>query len=453
MTCRWITLALAALAPCLSLAQNLTENAQADLKQALQELRAQREQIADEKAALLHQFNELEAQVRQQRRDWELLKVTAGAQGARYEERRQRLEKLEQQYGALQAALAEYHTELQTNLPAPELPLFQEQFQDTDGDMTPAQAKSLLTYGLERIQEAEGGQIMTGEAIAPNGELLDGKFFYWGPMAYFQADWSGQAGFASEDVGLAPRLAPFANAQSAEQLKRAMEGQSATLPVDPSNGRALQLTQHQESIADHIRSGGVWVWPILTLAGLALLVAVFKFFQIASVRLPRESTFQGLLATLREGKTDEVRERLSKWSNPSRSILTEALDRLEQPREVLEDFLLEHIIRWQMRWERGLAILAVTAGVSPLLGLLGTVTGMISTFRLIGVYGSGDARPLSGGISEALVTTELGLIVAIPALILHAMLSRKTQSLTSDLEGMVTRFIDELPQKKEDAGG
>jgi len=450
---RWLIIALACLVPCLASADDLEEQARADLAQSLEQLSAQRETIAAEKATLLARYNELEARVRQQRREWDMLKLTAGAQGARYDEQRRQLEQLELQYGALQAALADYLAELQTNLHSAELTDFQERVGSMDGQVNPQQARELLDYGLTRLSDANGGRVLPGDIIGPTGEVLAGKFFLWGPMQYFHSDWSSQAGFAADANGLLPRLEPFTDAASSNELKQAIEGEQATLPVDPSNGRALRLTQESESIGDHIRSGGVWAWPILGLAALAILVAVYKFAEIIQVRFPADQEFDEALAELRAGKIAAVRARMAQWREPSRTVLTEALERLNQPREVLEDHMLEYVIRWQMRWERGLAVLAVTAAVSPLLGLLGTVTGMIATFRLIGVYGSGDARPLSGGISEALVTTELGLIVAIPALIVHAFLSRKTQSLTSDLESIATRFIDEMPRKETPSDG
>jgi biopolymer transport protein ExbB len=81
---------------------------------------------------------------------------------------------------------------------------------------------------------------------------------------------------------------------------------------------------------------------------------------------------------------------------------------------------------YMTRW---LPIVALTAGVSPLLGLLGTVTGMIKTFQLISLFGAGDAKLLSSGISEALITTEFGLVVAIPALLMHAYLQRRVKKI------------------------
>jgi biopolymer transport protein ExbB len=92
------------------------------------------------------------------------------------------------------------------------------------------------------------------------------------------------------------------------------------------------------------------------------------------------------------------------------------------------------LVAERSRLERFLGAIAVTATVSPLLGLLGTVSGMISTFNMMTLFGAGDPSIVSGGISEALVTTELGLIVAIPALIMHALLSRKAGSYVESLE-------------------
>jgi len=89
-------------------------------------------------------------------------------------------------------------------------------------------------------------------------------------------------------------------------------------------------------------------------------------------------------------------------------------------------------------------LIALTAATAPLLGLLGTVTGMIQTFQLITLFGTGDAQTLSGGISEALITTQFGLMVAVPALIVHALLSRKSKGVISNMEQTSIGFINGL---------
>ena len=97
--------------------------------------------------------------------------------------------------------------------------------------------------------------------------------------------------------------------------------------------------------------------------------------------------------------------------------------------------------------------MALTAAAAPLLGLLGTVTGMIKTFNLITIFGTGDAKSLSSGISEALVTTELGLIVAIPSLILHGLLSRMAKQKIGDLEQTAVSFMNGGAASKSNNAG
>jgi biopolymer transport protein ExbB len=97
-----------------------------------------------------------------------------------------------------------------------------------------------------------------------------------------------------------------------------------------------------------------------------------------------------------------------------------------------------------------LPFVAVSAAAAPLLGLLGTVTGIIKTFQLITVFGSGDVKSLSGGISEALITTKYGLIVAIPSLLIHAFLSRKAKGVIGRMETEAVAFANEISRLRED---
>ena len=123
-------------------------------------------------------------------------------------------------------------------------------------------------------------------------------------------------------------------------------------------------------------------------------------------------------------------------------LLVTAVDNYKVKSSNLEEILFEKILSAQPTLERFLPFMALTAAAAPLLGLLGTVTGMIKTFTLITIFGTGDAKSLSSGISEALVTTELGLIVAIPSLILHGLLSRMAKQKIGDLEQISVSFIN-----------
>ncbi|MCA9446607.1 MAG: MotA/TolQ/ExbB proton channel family protein, partial [Candidatus Omnitrophica bacterium] len=126
-------------------------------------------------------------------------------------------------------------------------------------------------------------------------------------------------------------------------------------------------------------------------------------------------------------------------------------------RELIEEVMYEKVLSARLKLDKYLAFIAISAASAPLLGLLGTVTGIINTFKLITVFGSGDVKTLSGGISEALITTEFGLIVAIPSLLLHALLSRKSSSIVSEMEKSAVALINQVSKtpfpKVETNGG
>jgi biopolymer transport protein ExbB len=104
--------------------------------------------------------------------------------------------------------------------------------------------------------------------------------------------------------------------------------------------------------------------------------------------------------------------------------------------------MYEKMLVTKPRLERLMPMLALSAATAPLLGLLGTVTGMINTFNMITVFGTGDPKTLAGGISEALITTEFGLIVAVPSLLLHAFISRKGKGVLNSMEQTTVGFIN-----------
>jgi biopolymer transport protein ExbB len=112
--------------------------------------------------------------------------------------------------------------------------------------------------------------------------------------------------------------------------------------------------------------------------------------------------------------------------------------------ELAEEVLYERLIPVREQLRRWLPFIAVTAAVAPLLGLLGTVSGLIKTFSVIAVEGTGEAQSISGGISEALITTLFGLSVAIPAFMAHALLSRRAKGIEQKSERLALVFLNEI---------
>ena len=140
--------------------------------------------------------------------------------------------------------------------------------------------------------------------------------------------------------------------------------------------------------------------------------------------------------------------------NPLGRILSVYSDKIAQDVETLSLKLDEAILRETPSIERGLITLAILAAVTPMLGLLGTVSGMIETFQSITLFGTGDPKLMSGGISQALVTTELGLAVAIPILLIHSALSSKSNRLIQILDeesaAIVARNAETQTQRRDE---
>jgi biopolymer transport protein ExbB len=121
-------------------------------------------------------------------------------------------------------------------------------------------------------------------------------------------------------------------------------------------------------------------------------------------------------------------------------------------RRVLEEALFEKLVAVKPRLDRFLPFLALTAAAAPLMGLLGTVLGIIKTFKAMALYGTGNAKSFSAGISEALITTAQGLIVAIPVLVIHGMLKSYARSRFSELEGIGIALVNGTTERERKAG-
>ncbi len=189
------------------------------------------------------------------------------------------------------------------------------------------------------------------------------------------------------------------------------------------------------------------MYPILTLALVAFLISLFKVIELLSVKKASPGDLETILKCLRNGRKEDALKFARGVKGPSGRMLTAAMESIDAEEDLIEEILYEQMLGTQPKLERFLPFIAVTAATAPLLGLLGTVTGMINTFKLITIFGTGDARQLSSGISEALITTEFGLIIAIPTLIIHALLTRMSKSVLGSMERTAVGFINGLPQR------
>lgn len=299
-----------------------------------------------------------------------------------------------------------------------------------------------LAVGIERLKERIGGNRFAGSAITPTGELVPGTFILYGPASWFVAQDGSTAGVVSPSESGEPAVIPLS--PHTERIQTVAASGEGGLPFDATLGRALALASTDETLLEHIGKGGIWIYPILFAAFLSLAIAAFKAMEIFSLKTPAPGAIARLVDLLKAGKKEEAIHHARAQPGPVGEMLVVGTQNAEEPKELLEEIMLEKMVETQPRIERLLPIIAVTAATAPLLGLLGTVTGMINTFKLITIFGTGDAKQLSSGISEALITTEFGLIVAIPALILHALLQRRAKAFMARMEASAISFVNGL---------
>jgi len=174
-----------------------------------------------------------------------------------------------------------------------------------------------------------------------------------------------------------------------------------------------------------------------------LLIVVERSFFLGRSYLNAENLFQKIELAVKENNWSAALQICTAQAKkPIARVLLAALPEHKLPRQEIENTLQEAILKEIPPMERFLSTLGMLAAIAPLLGLLGTVTGMIDTFHIITLYGTGDPRMMSGGISEALVTTMLGLAVAIPLLVAQTLLNRSVERRIGLLEEKAVALVN-----------
>jgi|YNPMSStandDraft_1061717.scaffolds.fasta_scaffold07636_2 biopolymer transport protein ExbB len=434
----------------------LMSGAKADLEQALRELAQTREQIESERTALVRQVREWEERVLTRRGELERARRAADNELVELNAWRAELRTRSNELAAIEALLHNYHEALAGRLQAVEMDRYEpalRAFQAArSSDAAPpaerlAQQLRLLEIGLQRLEQRIGGEQLPGRALNSQGQLVEGQFLLMGPLAWFSTEGSPPvAGVVQMRLNSpAPELAlpPHVTAQAISEVIRTARG---ILPVDPTLGNAWKLQTTRDSFWTHIQKGGPVMVPILLLGGLALGIFAWKWIQLHRLPEVTPAVVAPVLEALERGNPEQALHLARQLPGPGGRMLAAAVEHWREPKEFIEEILYEKMLALRPTLERGIPFLALTAAAAPLLGLLGTVTGMINTFNVITVFGTGDPKTLAGGISEALITTEFGLIVAIPALLLHAILSRKVKGWLGRLEQVGVGFLNALPE-------
>lgn len=289
------------------------------------------------------------------------------------------------------------------------------------------------------------GTVFLGEVANDNGDVqallrsgaLQGKVFEWN---------------ANLPTEMAANIKSAVN-QAGTVSGNATDAQSATIaiPLDVLQNKAIknsitdakELTWTEE-FKSFFKKGGIVMYPLMLVAIIALLLFLERFVMLSyRGHLGRRFT-KKMDALIAEKKYEEAANLCLKKETSLAMVLFAVLNKVNDTRENAERSLQEALLREQPKLERRMGLLAAMGTIAPLLGLLGTVTGIITLFTVITEVGTNDARVLAGGISEALVTTEMGLVIAIPVMILHGLLSEKIEKITSELYVQSTSLMNKV---------
>ena len=285
------------------------------------------------------------------------------------------------------------------------------------------------------------GTVFLGEVANDNGNVqalmrsgaLQGKIFEWN--ANLPTEMATNIKLAVNQAG------------STAEAKAGI----VSIPLDVLQNKAVknsisdvkELTWTEKAKA-FFKKGGIVMYPLALVAIIALLLFLERLLVLSYRGKIGRRFIKKMDALVAEKKYDEAASLCLKRETSLSMVLFSVLNKVNDTRENAERSLQEALLREQPKLERRMGLLAAMGTIAPLLGLLGTVTGIITLFTVITEVGTNDARVLAGGISEALVTTEMGLVIAIPVMILHGLLSEKIEKITSELYVQSTSLMNKV---------
>ncbi|EGS7960063.1 MotA/TolQ/ExbB proton channel family protein [Vibrio cholerae] len=390
--------------------QQHNQQREAGFVQTAQELQAAKAELLAERNSLQKEADQLSSQFSDNEntlaRLEETLRLETGSLG--------------EMFGVVRQNAKELQSELDQSVTGVEPRVHQQSIDDVVAAKTlpsMAQLRGLWQAMSEEIRAS--GQVQTTEIQWLNGQgetqtvpaLRLGSLGLISEQGYVKWDNARQQALSYQQL---PSDFP-----TFSHIRTLVDGDVVTMKVDPSRGVLLEQLALTPTLSQRLQAGGVIGNVILVLLGVGLIIALYR---------------GAILATLRQKIKAQLKNPEQPGNNPLGRIL--AVYNKEQQRsvEALELRLLEAVVDEQNHLETGLSMLKLLAALAPMLGLLGTVTGMIETFQVITQFGNGDPKVMAGGISMALVTTVEGLIAAIPLLLAHNILSAQAEAIRNILE-------------------
>jgi biopolymer transport protein ExbB len=442
-------------------AQSPVDSARADLNKAVAELGDTKREYADLRRALYRDINRLDDEALALGRELKSLQ--------REEERRKStLQLLEREIEARKTEinyatgiLNQYSKAFVTRLHPAENQIHKQEIDNLDQRAASlvedpqaevVERAKVLELGITRIGQVAGGHRFEGKALRNGSESVEGSLLLAGPSVFFASKsggFEGVATFAETGTSL-PTVVGIEGSNG--MIREAVATGQGPLPFDGTMGKAIEVAAARETLTETIEKGGIVGHAILLLGAVSLLIALFKVWEISRVHIPSRSTINHILDDLLNGDRAAAAKKAAAIPGHAGEMVRTGVGMFYERRRVLEEALFEKLVSVKPRLDRFLPFLALTAAAAPLMGLLGTVLGIIKTFKAMALYGTGNAKSFSAGISEALITTAEGLIVAIPVLVIHGMLKSYAKGKFSEFEGIGIALVNGTTERERKSG-
>lgn len=282
---------------------------------------------------------------------------------------------------------------------------------------------------MREIRETGVVTTFSAEVSSPAGERAERQVLRVGGFNIVDTD-GNYLGFADGKLAELPRQPSGPYTGWAADLASASGGLNSfgVDPTGPTGGSFLAAIIDTPTLTERWHQGGYVGYAITAVGIFAFLLAIYRMVVLTGVSGKVNSQL----------KSDKANE-----NNPLGRVMKIHEDNPTMDTETLELKLSEGVLKETPKLESGLTILKIIAAVAPLMGLLGTVTGMILTFQAITIFGAGDPKAMAGGISSALITTVLGLLVAIPTVLLHTIVNGRAQRIIHILDEQTTGMVAE----------
>ena len=360
---------------------------------------------------------------------------------AKQEQLKERLGTLSELFGHLTAATGDLASQMDVSLVSSQFPdrevFLKALIAKMSGSDRLPSVEEIERVWFELLREVkEQGSIakFTAEVATPSGELGRREVVRVG--AFNVIDVNGNyLSFANGKLSELPRQPGGSFGGQAASLAGSSSGlhQFGVDPTGPTGGSFLAAIIDSPTLEERWHQGGYVGYAITAVGAFAFLLAIYRVLMLTLVSAKVSSQL----------KSDKANA-----NNPLGRVLKIHEDSPNMDPETLELKMAEGVLKETPKLEAGLTLLKIIAAVAPLMGLLGTVTGMIITFQAITIFGAGDPKAMAGGISSALVTTVLGLLVAIPTVLLHTIVNGRAQRIIHVINEQATGIVAEHTERE-----